>query len=71
MDMPETNILQHLEKTNAFITTALASGGKVLVHCHAGVSRSASIAIAYIMKTQSLPYDAAFAECGRGRPLIK
>ena len=33
-----------------YIEKALAEGGIVLVHCRAGVSRSASIVLAYVMK---------------------
>lgn len=36
------------------------SGGKVLVHCEAGISRSPTICMAYIMRTQQLQLDAAF-----------
>lgn len=36
------------------------SGGKVLVHCEAGISRSPTICMAYIMRTQRLRLDAAF-----------
>lgn len=36
------------------------SGGKVLVHCEAGISRSPTICMAYIMRTQQLRLDAAF-----------
>ena len=32
-----------------FISQALASGGKILVHCFMGISRSASCVMAYIM----------------------
>lgn len=31
------------------------------VHCNAGVSRSVSVVIGYLMKTQGMPFDAAYA----------
>ncbi len=38
----------------------IEKGGIVFVHCHAGVSRSASIVISYIMYKLRLPFEMAF-----------
>jgi len=48
-DVDEEDILQHLPQTTNFINDAVRSGGKVLVHCVCGVSRSATIVAAWIM----------------------
>ncbi|XP_061905592.1 dual specificity protein phosphatase 26-like isoform X2 [Entelurus aequoreus] len=37
-----------------FISMALSRGGKVLVHCQVGVSRSATLVLAYLMLKQRL-----------------
>ena len=42
-DMPEANLLPYFQPATMFIKTALSNGGKVFVHCQAGVSRSASV----------------------------
>jgi len=45
------------------------SGGKVLVHCVQGVSRSCSFAVAYLMWSASLSYRAAFDLVKSKRPV--
>ena len=42
-DMAEANLLPHFQQAVTFISSAIDSGGKVLVHCQAGVSRSATV----------------------------
>ncbi len=50
-DMPTENILQHFSNAFEFLTNALSDcSNSVLVHCNAGVSRSASFVIGYLMQ---------------------
>ncbi|XP_006010324.1 dual specificity protein phosphatase 2 [Latimeria chalumnae] len=43
-----------------FIDSVKNSGGRVLVHCQAGISRSATICLAYLMRTQRVRLEEAF-----------
>ncbi|KAI4881557.1 hypothetical protein NFI96_027454 [Prochilodus magdalenae] len=63
-------LLPWLEKTNEFIDKAKLSNCRVIVHCLAGISRSATIAIAYIMKTMGLSSDDAYRFVKDRRPSI-
>lgn len=54
------SIRPHMEQAIAFIEEARWQGGKVLVHCRVGVSRSASIVIAYLMKHIELDLASAY-----------
>lgn len=49
MDAPSTNISRYFYVAAKFIESAINSGGKVLVHCVVGVSRSATCVLAYLM----------------------
>jgi dual specificity phosphatase 12 len=55
LDMPFENLIRHFKTAVDFIKGAVKGGGTVLVHCFAGVSRSASVVIAYLMREHGLP----------------
>ncbi|KAM5262517.1 dual specificity protein phosphatase 16 [Ctenodactylus gundi] len=63
-------ILPWLDRSVDFIEKAKASNGCVLVHCLAGISRSATIAIAYIMKRMDMSLDEAYRFVKEKRPTI-
>ena len=58
-DTLDQRILEDLSITTRFIDEALTNRKKVLVHCYAGVSRSASVVIAYVMFRQRVNLDSA------------
>ena len=70
LDMPSVYILGHLEKCNQFINEARSGGGSVLVHCNAGISRSSSIIIGYLMKTNGWSFDESLHHVRKVRPIV-
>ncbi|XP_063677816.1 protein phosphatase Slingshot-like isoform X2 [Bolinopsis microptera] len=50
LDRPDQNLLEYWQETYNFIKSCKEQGGKILIHCQMGVSRSASCTIAFIMK---------------------
>ncbi|RZC39132.1 DSPc domain containing protein [Asbolus verrucosus] len=68
-DQPQEDLLSHFDDTEAFILEGLSKGA-VLVHCYFGVSRSATVIIAYIMKKYQLTYKAAFERVEAKRSMI-
>jgi len=71
MDVPSADLRSHLEEACARIDKSLKSGKNVLVHCQQGISRSASIVIAYLIKTYHMSYDSAFNHVKKSRACIK
>ena len=59
-DGPCENICFLFYRIFYFIQQAVQGNGRVLVHCHAGVSRSCSMTIAYLMWKNSISYTESF-----------
>ncbi|XP_047238376.1 dual specificity protein phosphatase 26-like [Girardinichthys multiradiatus] len=53
-----------------FIHRGLSTGGKVLVHCHVGVSRSVNLVLAYLMLKQKLTLVEAICAVKDNRGVI-
>ncbi|CAD8160373.1 unnamed protein product [Paramecium octaurelia] len=68
-DSEDENIIQYFEQTNQFIQENLKKGN-VLVHCMAGISRSATIVIAYLMWSQKRSYKDAYKHVDEMREII-
>lgn len=69
MDMDHEDLVKHFSQAFEFIDQGRAAGG-VLVHCVAGVSRSASLCIGYLMWKQRIPYLEAQETLAAARPCI-
>ncbi|KAL5009119.1 hypothetical protein ScPMuIL_014700 [Solemya velum] len=59
-DSVTENIIQFFPKVRIFLEECLISGGRVLVHGNAGISRSAALVIGFLMETYGLSYKDAF-----------
>ncbi|KAK1119347.1 hypothetical protein K0M31_013533 [Melipona bicolor] len=70
-DDEKTDLLKHWDDTFKYITKAKKEGSKVLVHCKMGVSRSASVVIAYAMKAYNWDFSQAWKHVKEKRTCIK
>ncbi|RUP45496.1 protein-tyrosine phosphatase-like protein [Jimgerdemannia flammicorona] len=78
-DSPGVSISTHFPDCINFINNARESlgdpedtstGARILIHCVQGISRSASIAIAYVMSDQQIGYEPAFRIVKEARPAV-
>lgn len=58
-DCPDAAVSQYFDECAEFIDNAIRQGGRVLVHCFAGVSRSATVVIAYLQSHKGLSLQEA------------
>jgi len=70
-DDEATELLKHWDRTFKYIRRAFESGSKVLVHCKMGVSRSASVVIAYAMKVKDWDLTEALQHVKDKRGCVK
>lgn len=76
MILSVSKYIYHAKKTYSLfcrisiLETARCKGGRVFIHCLAGISRSPSLAIAYIMRYLNLSVDEAYQYVKQRRPKI-
>ncbi|XP_008118324.1 dual specificity protein phosphatase 14 [Anolis carolinensis] len=69
-DMPSAPISMYFDSVADKIQSVARKRGATLVHCAAGVSRSATLCIAYLMKYQNVSLSEAYNWVKSRRPVI-
>ncbi|NXD49549.1 DUS28 phosphatase, partial [Corvus moneduloides] len=70
-DDPAEDLYRYFEPCGAAIEEAVRGGGKCLVYCKNGRSRSAAICTAYLMRHCQLPLKDAFEAVKTARPVAE
>ncbi|KAJ3116958.1 hypothetical protein HDU96_008248 [Phlyctochytrium bullatum] len=70
-DSPREPIRKLFAETSTIIAHALSRNEGVLVHCHAGVSRSATIVLAYLVRHAGLTLHEAWTTAYAARPIVR
>eukprot|EP01080_Neovahlkampfia_damariscottae_P005462 gene5462-9280_t len=70
LDMDGENLINYFEKCILFIEEGIKKGG-VLVHCRKGRSRSSTIVIAYLIKTQKMSLKDALKFVQQKREIVQ
>ncbi|XP_042216162.1 protein phosphatase Slingshot homolog 1-like isoform X2 [Homarus americanus] len=67
LDMPGFYIKPYLRDAADFINGALKQGGRVLVHCQCGISRSAALVVGFLMLKRNMNVQTALATIKKKR----
>nr|XP_036220648.1 dual specificity protein phosphatase 18 [Bactrocera oleae] len=70
-DRPDTDLSLHFDEVADMIEEVRQLGGKSLIHCVAGVSRSTTLCLAYLMKYGGMSLRAAYLHVKAIRPQIR
>ena len=69
-DASDEDLLDHFKNCWRFISNAIDDGGRLLIHCEQGVSRSPTVLAVFMMKSERLHSSEALARIKRFRPII-
>jgi protein-tyrosine phosphatase len=70
-DTPTYDIRLDVVKAVKFIQDGVKNGERVLVHCHAGVSRSVTVVLAYLMISRDCNLSTALKVVTSARPIAR
>jgi len=71
MDVEDQSIVEHFDKCFEFIERAKTQNKRILVHCIIGKSRSASVVIGYLMKSQKMTLKESYEYVKNKRNMIQ
>ncbi|QQP41970.1 Uncharacterized protein FKW44_016494, partial [Caligus rogercresseyi] len=69
-DEEATDLLKYFDETYRFVRKAQDAQGKVLIHCKMGISRSATLTMAYLMKDYEMSLTEVMILVGERRAII-
>jgi protein-tyrosine phosphatase len=69
-DTPTYDLSEHFNICLEFINEGIDNREKILIHCHAGISRSATITLLYLICVQNMPLHVAYNYLKRKRRVI-
>lgn len=67
-DDPRAQLSSYFKLTNEFMKTLLPMT-PILVHCYAGISRSVSVVISYLIQSQNMDFGSALMLIRKTRPI--
>lgn len=71
LDIDTEDISVHVNDIVSFIEGAVNSGGNVLVHCNAGISRSTSACIVFLIARHKMTYNLALQKIKAARACVR
>lgn len=71
IDSETQDLKPFFDRAASFIDDALRAGGRVLVHCIAGVSRSVAMVVAFMMSRRGIRLQAGLKQITKARSIIR
>jgi dual specificity phosphatase 12 len=70
IDIPIYSIINDLPECFVFMDKALQEGTGLLVHCARGISRSATVMVAYLMYSKGISFEEALSKVKGARSIV-